>query len=63
MGINLATEKFKADVTNLINNSDLPIVNILLVMQSTISELNTIYRQCLEKERGEFEDGITNEAG
>lgn len=51
--INLQTEQFKQNLYALINNSGLPIVNVLLIFKQTGLELEGIYRQTLKEEQEE----------
>ena len=60
MGINSLTLKFREELTTLINNSKLPPVNILFVMESIQKEVNNallLQLQCEkteeDKEKGE----------
>ena len=60
MGINSLTLKFREELTTLINNSQLPPVNILFVMESIQKEVNNallVQLQCEkteeDKEKGE----------
>ena len=50
MGINSATQNFKESVTKLVNESGLPPVNILLVLEGIQSEVYKIYCQHLQME-------------
>ena len=51
MGINISTLKFKEELTQLINNSQLPPINILLVMDSVQKEVNNILLTQLQSEK------------
>lgn len=53
MGINTATLKFKEDLTELINNSNLPPVNVFLVLDSICKEINLLMMQQLQQEKNE----------
>ena len=54
MGINTATKNFKEDLTRLINESGLPAVNILLVMESIQKEVhNAFFTQMQEETKNE----------
>lgn len=55
MGINTATKKFREDVTQAINNSNLPAVNVLLVLESIQNEVHNIYVQQIKEEETEKE--------
>lgn len=50
MGINSATLKFKNDLVALINNSGLPICNIEMVMNNTLSVVQAELRKAIEAE-------------
>ncbi len=50
MGINTATMKFKEDLTQLINNSGLPAVNIMLVMEQIQKEVHTAFAMQMQEE-------------
>lgn len=50
MGINTATLKFKEDMTELINNSGLPAVNILLVLESVQKEVHNVFLSQIQEE-------------
>lgn len=50
MGINTATKNFKENLTQLINESGLPPVNVLLVLESIQREVQGIYIQQLQEE-------------
>lgn len=53
MGINTATIKFKENLTELINNSNLPPVNVFLVLDSIFKEVNLLMMQQLQQEKNE----------
>lgn len=53
MGINYQTIKTKEDITNIINNSGLPAINVLFVLDSIRSEVANIVNQSIEKEKEE----------
>lgn len=57
MGINTATKNFKENLTELINNSGLPAVNVLLVLESIQREVHGIYAQQLQSEATEEKEG------
>ena len=50
MGINTATKNFKEDLTRLINESGLPAVNILLVMESIQKEVHGAFLTQMQEE-------------
>ena len=50
MGINSATLKFKNDLVALINNSGLPICNVEMVMNNTLSVVQAELRKAIEAE-------------
>lgn len=54
MGINYQTIKFKEEVTNLINNSGLPAINVLFVLDSLRAEVSNLCNQAIEKEKEEY---------
>ena len=54
MGINYQTMKFKEEMTNLINNSGLPAINVLFVLDSLKSEVSNLCNQAIEKEKEEY---------
>ena len=60
MGINTATKNFKENLTDLINNSGLPAVNVLLVLESIQREVQGIYVQQLQVEATEEKEGDPN---
>lgn len=51
MGINTATINFKENLTELINNSGLPAVNILLVMESIQKEVHNAFLAQMQEEQ------------
>ena len=51
MGINTATKNFKEDLTILINESGLPAVNILLVLESIQKEVHCAFLEQIQKEQ------------
>lgn len=57
MGINIATKNFKENLTKLINNSGLPAVNVLLVLESIQREVHGIYINQLQEENVEEKEG------
>lgn len=57
MGINTATKNFKENLTELINNSGLPAVNILLVLENIQREVQGIYINQLQEENAEKKEG------
>lgn len=54
MGINYQTIKVKEDITNTINNSRLPAINVLFVLDSIREEVSNIVNQSIEKEKAEY---------
>ena len=54
MGINYKTIKTKEDITNIINNSGLPAINVLFVLDSIRAEVSNIVNQSIEKEKAEY---------
>lgn len=56
MSINYQTIKIKEDITNTINNSGLPAINILFVLDSIRSEVANIVNQSIEKEKEEYKE-------
>lgn len=53
MGINSLTLKFKEELTMLINKSQLPPVNVMLVMESVQKEVNNALLAQLQCEKSE----------
>ena len=60
MGINTATKNFKENLTELINNSKLPAVNVLLVLESIQREVQGIYINQLHEENAEKKERDVN---
>ena len=54
MGINYQTMKFKEEMTNLINNSGLPAINVLFVLDTLKAEVSNLCNQAIEKEKEEY---------
>lgn len=54
MGINYQTMKFKEEMTNLINNSGLPAINVLFILDSLRAEVSNLCNQAIEKEKEEY---------
>lgn len=50
MGINSETIKLKQDMVELINNSKLPPVNILLVLDSLVVQVNQFLQSSIQQE-------------
>lgn len=50
MGINSETIKLKQDIVGLINNSKLPPVNILLVLDSMTMQVNQFLQASIKQE-------------
>lgn len=53
MGINTATLKFKNDLVALINNSGLPICNVEMILNNTLSVVQMELRKAIESEEKE----------
>ena len=53
MGINSLTLKFKNDLVTLINNSGLPICNVEMVLNNTLSVVQTELKRVIELENKE----------
>ena len=53
MNINTTTIKFKEELTELINNSNIPPVNVFLVLDSICKEVNLLMLQQLQQEKNE----------
>lgn len=53
MGINTATQKFKENIAKIINESGLPAVNILLVLEGIQREVVEVYHRQLHQEQEE----------
>ena len=53
MVINTLTLKFKEELTQLINNSQLPPINILLVMDGIQKEVNNVLIAQIQNEKSE----------
>lgn len=53
MGINYNTIKFKEDLTALINNSKLPAINVMLVLDATRAEVAVLLEEAVEDESKE----------
>lgn len=53
MGINSETIKFKEELTKLINNSNLPPANILLVLDFASIQVEQYLRIIIQKENSE----------
>ena len=53
MNINTTTIKFKEELTELINNSNLPSVNVFLVLDSLCKEINLLMMKQLQQEKNE----------
>lgn len=54
MGINYQTIKTKEDITNVINSSGLPAINVLFVLDAIRAEVSNIVNQSIEKEKEEY---------
>ena len=64
MGINLATQNFREDLTKLINNSGLPICNICMVLNEAKTAADNLLAMTIQselaqeqKEKEESENG------
>lgn len=57
MGINLATLKFREDLTNLINNSNLPICMICSVLNEAKESADKIYQITVQSELQQEQKG------
>lgn len=55
MGINSATMKFKNDLVALINNSGLPICNVEMILNNTLSVVQTELKKAIDLENKEVE--------
>ena len=51
MGINIATKNFKENLTKLINNSGLPAVNVLFVLESIQREVHGAFLAQMQEEQ------------
>lgn len=58
MGINTATKDFKEDLTRLINESGLPAVNVLLVLESIQKEVHNAFLTQMQEEQKKEEKKI-----
>lgn len=56
MGINYQTLKTKEDITNIINSSGLPAINVLFVLDAIRAEVSNIVNQSIEKEKEEYKE-------
>ena len=56
MGINTATKNLKEEIIRIINESHLPPVNILLVLEWALNEIGKSYVEILEKESIEMQE-------
>lgn len=56
MGINYQTIKVKEDIINTINNSGLPAINVLFVLDSIREEVSNIVNKSVEKEKEEYKE-------
>ena len=54
MGINYKTIKFKEEITNIINNSELPAINVLFVLDSIRTEVSNLCNQAIKNEKEEY---------
>lgn len=50
MNINLQSENFKQELTNLINNSNLPIANVFYIIQLIQQQLKQTYYSIISKQ-------------
>lgn len=60
MGINTATKEFQENLIQLINESNLPPINVLFVMKNVEGLVTDIYEKALEEERRENQNGSQN---
>lgn len=58
MGINTATKNFNEDLTRLINESGLPAVNVLLVLESIQKEVHNAFLNQMQEEQKKEEKEI-----
>lgn len=54
MGINYQTIKTKEDIAEIINNSQLPAINVLFVLDSLRQEVSLLVNNAVENERKEL---------
>lgn len=54
MGINYQTIKTKEDIAEIINNSQLPAINVLFVLDSLRREVSLLVNNAVENERKEL---------
>lgn len=57
MGINYATHKFREDLTNLMNNSGLPICNICMVLNEAKSTADSLFLMTVQSEQQQEQKG------
>lgn len=61
MGINYQTIKTKEDIADVINNSGLPAINVLFILDSIRAEVSNIVNQSIELEKKECTEDKENE--
>lgn len=54
MGINYQTIKTKEDIAEIINNSQLPVINVLFILESLKQEVSLLVNNAIENERKEL---------
>lgn len=55
LGVNTLINVFKKNITNVINNSQLPISILYYVVKDVFRDIEQIYNETLEKELEEFQ--------
>lgn len=53
MGINYQTIKTKEDIAKVINNSKLPAINVLFILDSLMQEVSLLVNNAVEAEKKE----------
>lgn len=54
MGINYQTIKTKEDIAKVINNSELPAINVLFILDSLRQEVSLLVNNAVEAEKEEI---------
>lgn len=54
MGINYQTIKTKEDIAKVINNSELPAINVLFILDSLRQEVSLLVNNAVEAEKKEI---------
>lgn len=54
MGINYQTIKTKEDIAKVINNSKLPAINVLFILDSLMQEVSLLVNNAVEAEKKEI---------